>query len=96
MRPLKEVENASFGEILNLHLKMAEALSMNESAICQLWRGAKGEATKAFFDELIKVSEDFPSLTLKEYPPLLKELFQGQSIRFRPQKHPRLAILGPI
>lgn len=96
IRPLKEIENASFSEILNRHLKMAEALSMNENGICQLWKGAKGEATKAFFDELIKVTEDFPLLTLSEYPSLLKELFQGQSIRFRPQRHPRLAILGPI
>ncbi|MBS0272266.1 MAG: PD-(D/E)XK nuclease family protein [Proteobacteria bacterium] len=96
IRPLKRIEGASFVEILNHHLKIAEALSMNENGICQLWKGAKGEATKDFFDELIKTAESFPPLTLGEYPSLLKELFQGQSIRFRPQKHPRLAILGPI
>jgi len=94
--PLIDIKKDSFETFLNTHCKMAEQLSTDETGICQLWKGAKGEAVKDFITNIKEISGDFPPLSLNDYPPLLKELFQGQSLRFRPQKHPHLAILGPI
>src|SRR5437660_11754800 len=47
-------------------------------------------------EELKRAAPDFPDLTLAEYASVFKEFMVGQSVRFRPQKHPRLAILGTI
>lgn len=96
MRTFMDIKETSFKKILNTHCKMAERLSTDEKDVCQLWKGAAGEAMKAFFETLKEASEDFPPLSLTDYPPLLKELFRNQSLRFRPQKHLRLAILGPL
>ncbi len=89
-------DNLFFKTHLENHLNFAETLSTDEQGICQLWKGAKGEALRAFFDTLIESADDFPDCTVKEYTALMAELLKGQTIRFRPQKHPRLAILGPI
>ncbi|HUX80005.1 MAG TPA: PD-(D/E)XK nuclease family protein [Alphaproteobacteria bacterium] len=91
-----DIKEASFEELLNTHCKLAEQLSTDAEGVCQLWKGAKGEAVRDFTANLKDASGDFPPLSLKDYPPLLKEMSHGQTIRFRPQKHPRLAILGPI
>ncbi|MBI2707228.1 MAG: PD-(D/E)XK nuclease family protein [Proteobacteria bacterium] len=51
---------------------------------------------RAFFETLEEAASDFPPLSFTDYPALLEELFHGQSLRARAQKHPRLSILGPI
>jgi ATP-dependent helicase/nuclease subunit B len=89
-------ETWTFKDILGAHRQMAEALSTDEEGVCQLWKGAKGEALRSFFDSLEQASFDFPSLTAADYPVFLEELLRGQSLRLRRQNHPRLAILGPI
>jgi len=95
-RCFREMKETHFENLLKAHGEMAEMLSIDEEGTCQLWRGAKGEAVKAFFEDLKDASADYPSIPLTAYPPLFKELLRGQSIRIRPQKHPRLAILGPL
>lgn len=94
--PFKMMNKATFEELLCLHSTMAETLSMDEQGECQLWKGMKGETLKNFIETLKRTTSDFPSLTLREYSAVFKEFMIGQSLRFRPQKHPRLAILGPI
>lgn len=96
MRPLREMQNVPFQEVLRAHLHLAETLSTDEEGGCLLWAGAKGKALQAFFEEVQEASDDFPSLSLDEYVLVLQEIFRGQCLRFRPQKHPRLAILGPL
>src|SRR3990167_2216595 len=91
-----ELRGTSLSALLNKHKKIAEHLATDEKGVCQLWKGETGSSVKAFFENIIQNSHDFPLLTLKDYPDLLKELFKGQSLHFRPQKHPRLAILGPM
>lgn len=81
---------------ISMHYTLAEPLSMDEHGKCQLWKGIKGETIKSFMEELMKAAVDFPPLALAEYTAVFKEFLIGQSVRFRPQKHPRLAILGPI
>lgn len=89
-------QRATFQTLLTYHCEMAEALSTDDKGICHLWKGPKGKAVKNFIDSLKAVATDFPSLSTEDYPLLLKELFQGQVLRYSPQKHPRLAILGPL
>ncbi len=86
----------TFEEVLHIHRQMAEALSTDDQGVCQLWKGATGEAARAFIKTLEDASSDFPPLSFADYPAFLDELFRGQSLRARPQKHPRLSILGPI
>lgn len=95
-KAFRACKKASLQEFLRLHCEMAEVLSTDENDICHLWKGPQGKALKTFIDSLKEDACDFPSLSLSEYPLLLKELFQGQALRFSPQKHPRLAILGPM
>ncbi|MBY0501087.1 MAG: double-strand break repair protein AddB [Alphaproteobacteria bacterium] len=96
VRPLREMTEASLEKFLMCHREIAEVLSTDEEGICQLWKGPKGEAVQAFFKSLVESSVDFPNLSLEAYPSFLTELLRGQSVRIRPQKHPRLSILGPI
>lgn len=92
----RAVTKAPFADVLTLHAGLTESLSMDDKGECQLWKGAKGEAVKTFFDDLQEASADFPVVSLVDYSSLLNELFKGQKLRFRPQRHPRLAILGPL
>lgn len=96
LRPLTSIEKAPFEQILSLHAAMAEILSTDDQGTCQLWKGMKGETLKTFFNDLKEAAHEFPSLTLKEYESVFKEFMVGQKIRFNPQRHPRLAILGTI
>ncbi|MBX9786328.1 MAG: double-strand break repair protein AddB [Alphaproteobacteria bacterium] len=93
LRSLKKTSLSTFAEE---HRALAEKLTTDREGVCHLWKGGKGENVKAFFENIQKAAQDFPNLSLQDYPDLLKELFQGQNLHFRPQKHPRLAILGPI
>jgi len=92
VRPLTEIVEAAFEIILRIHGEVAERLSTDK----EIWKGVQGDALLRFMEELKKASPDFPPMTLKDYSFLLEEFFQGQRLRFRPQKHPRLSILGPI
>lgn len=96
MLPFTKVTKVPFEQLLSIHCTLAETLSVDEQGECQLWKGVKGETLKSFVEELKKASPDFPPLTLTEYSAVFKEFMLGQALRFRPQKHPRLAILGPI
>lgn len=86
----------TFKEMLQAHRRMAETFSIDDQGICYLWKEAAGEAARGFFETLEESSQDFSSLSWAEYPAFFEELFQGQSLRVRAQKHPRLSILGPI
>jgi ATP-dependent helicase/nuclease subunit B len=96
MDPLRRKGILSFKERLSLHIKLAEVLSTDDTGLCQLWKGLQGEAFKGFLEEIQEVASDFPSLTLSDYSAFLQELFVGRTLRFNPQKHPRLSILGPM
>ncbi|MBA3813231.1 MAG: double-strand break repair protein AddB [Alphaproteobacteria bacterium] len=94
--PFTEINKAPLEHLLSLHVTVAEALSRDDKGACQLWKGVKGEALKTFFNDLKKATYEFPALTLKEYASVFKEFMGGQKLRFHPQRHPRLAILGTI
>lgn len=96
LHPFTTMGKAPFAQLLDLHQSLAETLSMDAQGTCQLWKGVKGEALKSFMEDLKNAAPDFPPLTLNEYTAVFKEFMRGRSLRFRPQKHPRLAILGPI
>lgn len=96
IRPFTSIEKAPFEQILYQHITLAETLSTDVQGLCQLWKGARGETLKEFIEDLKNTAPDFPPLSLVEYPTVIKEFMMGRSLRFRPQKHPRLAILGPI
>lgn len=94
--PLTTLKEAPFEEFLNLHINIAERLSTDQDGTCQLWKGPKGESVQHFIEELQKAASDLPPLTVADYAAVFKEFMVGQTLRFRPERHPRLAILGTI
>jgi len=96
IRPFTDLEKTSFIHLLEMHITLAETLSIDADGVCHLWKGGKGASFKEFIEDLKKAAPDFPPLTLSEYVTVFKEFMVGRSLRFHPQKHPRLTILGPI
>ncbi len=96
MLPFTTLNKASFKEILLSHIKFAEIISTDKSGLCHLWKGPQGDAVQSFIEKVLEAASDFSSMTLSGYAEVLQELFLGHTFRYRPQKHPRLAILGPI
>lgn len=85
-----------FAKILSAHLKMAEALSVDENGISRLWEGAKGGAMASFVEKLKEAAKDYPDLSLINYPALFAEFLKGENFRDPSPKHPRLSILGSL
>ncbi len=90
-----EVELA---DLLDAHMEMAEALARTDDAdgAAQIWRGEAGEIAANFIADLREASPLLGSLQAETYPALLARLMEGQTVRPRYGRHPRLNIWGPL
>ncbi len=92
----------SLGETIDAHIAVLEALAATheETGPERLWAGDAGEAMAAFLAELRDAAAAAPGLAGKtmgaRYPALLSALLEGQAVRPRYGRHPRLAIWGPL
>jgi ATP-dependent helicase/nuclease subunit B len=93
---IQKADKTSFEDLLALHISVAESLSTDEEGTCQLWKGPQGDTLHNFVENLKQAAPDLPPLTLVDYAAIFKEFMVGQTLRFRPERHPRLAILGTI
>ncbi len=93
-----ERPEAPLREIVEAHLGFAERLADDggEARGRRLWAGDDGEALAAFVAELHAAAEALPPIDPGTYPALLSVLMEGQAVRPRFGRHPRLAILGPL
>ncbi len=88
--------SAPLKELAAAHLAFAEALTGDdtEAGTERLWRGEAGEATAAFFAQLLEAAGDFPPMEPATYTPLLRTLMGGAMVRPRFGRHPRLHVWG--
>ncbi|HSO41660.1 MAG TPA: double-strand break repair protein AddB, partial [Rhodospirillales bacterium] len=100
-RPFLELLEAGEQRLAALsaaHLGVAEALAAakGEAGARRLWAGEAGEQALAFATEVLEAAHDAPPVSIRAYPALLDELMAGRTVRPRYDRHPRLAILGPL
>lgn len=62
----------------------------------RLWRGDAGEAVSVFFADLREHAPACVDLPPQDIPALLEALLEGQAVRPRYGRHPRLFIWGPL
>jgi ATP-dependent helicase/nuclease subunit B len=90
--------NVDLVELVRRHVAVAEALAATADATgaARLWAGDAGEAAATWIAELVDGARSFPPLDGARYPALFDALIQGQVVRPRYRRHPRLQILGPL
>ncbi|MBI3515903.1 MAG: double-strand break repair protein AddB [Proteobacteria bacterium] len=98
LRALLERETVSLVELVRSHVAVAEALaaSDDDAGAQRLWSGDAGEACATWIAELSDGAGVFPPVKGARYPALFDALIQGQVVRPRYGRHPRLQILGPL
>ncbi len=101
LSPLIEVMDqniASLPELLEAHMKSAEALAATdeESGSDRLWRGEAGETLATFLAELGDSAPLLADLPSREYPSLFEVFLIGQAVRPTHGRHPRAFIWGPM
>jgi len=89
---------AELGDLLRLHLAVAEALaaSADESGAERLWAGDAGEATAALFADLLDGADGAAPIRGVDYAAVIEALMAGEVVRPAAGGHPRLFIWGPL
>ena len=85
-------------ERITAHRILAEQLaaSDDETGAERLWKNESGEAMAEFLSAWHVAAAGFPALTGDDYAALLGEMLRATPFRPRQNRHPRLAILGPL
>jgi ATP-dependent helicase/nuclease subunit B len=85
-------------DIAGAHVKVAEALAATdrESGANVLWRGHAGESAANLLNELIRDGEAIALSRGHWYAELFRALAEERAVRPPYNRHPRLAILGPL
>ncbi|MGE0700107.1 MAG: double-strand break repair protein AddB [Hyphomicrobiaceae bacterium] len=86
-------------KLVKAHVAVAEALAdpaeVREDASSPLWDRDEGLHASLLLARLMDEAAPQPSLTVDDYPELLRALVGSESIRTRVPRHPRLSIWGP-
>jgi ATP-dependent helicase/nuclease subunit B len=101
LTPLAEAmaaTDAPLGDIVRAHVAAAEALAASDEAKGAdiLWRDAAGESAAHLIEELLR---DSAGITLSKgswYAEAFRALADERAVRPPQDRHPRLAILGPL
>ena len=89
--------DAGLRQVVEAHVALAEALAASdaETGAERLWRGDGGEAAAGFIAELLDIADDLtPSPAA--YVVMFSTLLAQRVVRPRHDRHPRLALLGPL
>jgi ATP-dependent helicase/nuclease subunit B len=86
------------GELLEAHMRLAEALAERpgEPGALVLWRGEAGEAAATLVARLRTALADLPAMAAADYAALIDTVLGEVMVRPRGEAHPRLSILGPL
>lgn len=101
LAPLQQLlhnPQASFADILRLHVAIAEKIASdcNQSGDKILWRGDDGEIAARLISELLQYADTIGNISCNQYDDFFSALLGGVSVRPKYGTHPRLKILGPI
>ena len=88
----------SLADLVRHHLMAAEqiAASDRQTGAARLWAGEAGEALAGFVRGLLDAADCLPQIDGASYPSLVDRLMEGQVVRPRFGRHPRLNIWGPL
>lgn len=93
LQPVLAVDSASLAEMVQAHVKAAEALTAPSDGVMELWRQESGEALHDLVVDLLNATPYGP-VTRREWPRLLDALLEGRVVRPKYGRHPRLFIWG--
>ncbi len=90
--------SARLSDAVNAHVALAEALAASdqETGAARLWRADAGEASARLIAEMLDVSATLSALPATQYVEIFSQLMAMRAVRPRFDRHPRLAILGPL
>ncbi len=92
---LMSQDSADLHDVLTAQIDAAEMLSRaTEDEQQSLWQHEDGEALHDLITELLKAAPQFGALAPASWPRLLDALLEGQMVRPRYGRHPRLFIWG--
>ena len=97
LRPLETVIMAGHGllsDLVTAHLAAAESMAGGKAG--SLWEGEIGEVARALVEEFQASVIGVPAIETGAYATLFRLLAEGTAVRPQRQRHPRLAILGPL
>ncbi len=88
----------SLADLVRHHIMAAEqiATSDREDGAARLWAGEAGETLARFIGGLLDAADCLPQIDGASYPSLVDRLMDGQVVRPRFGRHPRLNIWGPL
>ncbi|CCG08764.1 Putative uncharacterized protein [Pararhodospirillum photometricum DSM 122] len=95
-------DESTLAELLDAHLRFAEGLAAARidgvvmPGPTRLWAGEAGEAAALALADLMDAAPSLGSLAPRHYPALFETLLAQTPVRPRFDRHPRLAIWGPL
>ncbi|MBP3546716.1 MAG: PD-(D/E)XK nuclease family protein [Alphaproteobacteria bacterium] len=98
LHDLMNQPKASFKELLNKHLQLAEflATSKDKNGADVLWCEEEGEVAASLMGNLLEHADTLGEIKQGQYADLFGALLNGTIVRSKYGAHPRLRILGPI
>jgi ATP-dependent helicase/nuclease subunit B len=99
LRPLERMvaeKEADLGALLAAHVEAAEALALDGKREQALWRGDSGTAAAELIAKLLDAADGVPRIETSAYAPFFRMSTEEVSVRPPYNRHPRLAILGPL
>jgi ATP-dependent helicase/nuclease subunit B len=93
---LAKRDDVPLRELIEAHLRFAEALAMTENGSEALWAKEAGEGASALFRELLEAAEPDDRMPPVAYPALIAELMAERPVRPKRPGHPRLWIWGQL
>ncbi len=92
---MRELDTAPLRELVRAHVETAETLAGHTAHTRPLWQGDAGEAAANMIGKLFDAADD-ATLETTAYAPFFRMSAEEVPVRPPYNRHPRLAILGPL
>ncbi|HTO80520.1 MAG TPA: double-strand break repair protein AddB, partial [Methylocystis sp.] len=89
-------KDVRLGALLSAHIEAADALACDAMGETTLWLGDAGSAAAEMIAKLIEAARDAMPVEPSAYAPFFRMSAEEVSVRPPYDRHPRLAILGPL
>lgn len=95
---LQKQKATSLKFLIEVHVKFCDAASKRhqDETGFSLWQDDIGQASRDFFENLLKSASDFTDLRAEDYPGFLQNFLASERVRQPWGHHPRLFIYGPL